>query len=77
MRGLMLGVNTASAFVGSIISGSLGRFYETLTPQAFWLMHAAIPIAGGLVLLLLAGVFKRGLDPTRDEPATLRETAAP
>ena len=64
MRGVMLGVNTAAAFVGSIISGSLGRFYETLAPQAFWLMHAAIPAAGGLVLLLLAGAYRRGLDPT-------------
>ncbi len=66
MRGVMLGVNTASAFVGSIISGSLGRLYEVLKPEAFWLIHAAIPAAGGLALILLAGPFRRGLDPTRD-----------
>lgn len=63
MRGVMLGVNTASAFIGSIISGSLGRLYEVLKPEAFWLVHAAIPAAGGLFLIALARPFRRNLDP--------------
>lgn len=66
MRGVMLGVNTASAFVGSLVSGRLGGLYETLSPQAFWLVHAAIPAVGGLAVMLFAPPLRRGLDPTRD-----------
>jgi len=57
VNAMMVGSYYLSLFVGGIGSGWLGRFYEKMTPQAFWLLHAAIA-AGGPVLLL---AFRRPL----------------
>jgi POT family proton-dependent oligopeptide transporter len=57
VNGMMIGVYYLSLFAGSVASGWLGRFYETLTRSQFWLMHAAVVGAGAVILLL----FKRPL----------------
>ena len=54
----MFGVNSISISLGSVISGRLGGFYETLSPPAFWGLHAIIVTAGGLALLLYGRAFK-------------------
>lgn len=59
LRGMMLGIDTTSTFAASIISGRLGGLYETMTSQNFWLLHAAIVGAGGLILLVLARPIRR------------------
>lgn len=65
VRGTMLGVNLLATFFGSLISGRLGGLYESWSPQAFWLLHTAIVAAGGIAVLILGGVFRRGLEPPK------------
>ena len=62
---LMIGVYYLSIFGGSIVSGRLGVLYERIEPQAFWLLHAAIVGAGGLLLLLFARPLRRELSLAR------------
>jgi len=52
VNSMMLGVCYLAIFAGSILSGWLGRFYEHISPEAFWGIHAAI--VGTAALLLLA-----------------------
>lgn len=66
LRGTLIGINTLSVFAASIISGRIGGFYETLSPTAFWLVHAAIVGGGGLAMLLAARPLRRWFDAHRD-----------
>lgn len=52
MRATMLGVYTLSVFAGSVISGRLGGFYEVLTPDRFWLIHAGVVALAAAILAL-------------------------
>jgi POT family proton-dependent oligopeptide transporter len=60
---MMIGVYYLSIFAGSIISGRLGGLYERLSSAQFWLIHAAIVVAGGLLMLLFASRLRRELMP--------------
>ena len=68
LRGTLIGLNTLTVFVASIVSGRLGGFYETMTPQHFWLMHAAIVALGALLLFALARPLRRLLAGDPDAP---------
>ncbi|MEO7550564.1 MAG: hypothetical protein ABIT09_05415 [Croceibacterium sp.] len=59
LRGTLIGINALSVSAGSLISGRLGGLYESVSPTAFWLVHAAIVGGGGLAMLLAAGPFER------------------
>ena len=48
---MMIGTYYLSIFAGSTISGRLGALYERLSSAQFWLIHAAIVTAGGLLIL--------------------------
>lgn len=61
INAMMIGVYYLSMFAGSVISGRLGGLYERLSPARFWLMHAAIVAAGGLLFLLFAPILRREL----------------
>jgi POT family proton-dependent oligopeptide transporter len=61
VNALMIGIYYLAIFGGSIASGRLGVLYERITPQSFWLLHAAIAAAGGALLLLFAPVLRREL----------------
>ena len=52
VNSMMLGVCYLAIFFGGIFSGWLGRFYEHISPEMFWLMHAAI--VGTAALLIIA-----------------------
>ncbi len=65
LRGTMLGVGAMAQFTASFVSGWLGIVYATLTPAAFWLMHAAI-VGGAGVIILLVGPFAARLFATGD-----------
>ena len=69
-RGTLIGVDTLSIFVASIISGRIGGLYEVLPATQFWLIHAAIVGAGGAALLLFSRPIRRLL--TGDEAAEIR-----
>ena len=61
VNALMIGVYYLSMFAGSIISGRIGGLYERLSAGRFWLLHAGIVGAGGVLLMLLAPRLRREL----------------
>ena len=63
VNAMMIGTYYLSIFAGSIISGRLGALYERLSSAQFWLIHAAIVTAGGLLILLFAARLRRELTP--------------
>jgi POT family proton-dependent oligopeptide transporter len=54
LRGTLMGANLATVFLASLISGRLGGLYEKVSAADFWLLHAAIVLAGGLAVWALA-----------------------
>jgi POT family proton-dependent oligopeptide transporter len=61
---MMIGTYYLSIFAGSTISGRLGGLYERLSSAEFWLLHAAIVAAGGVLILLFAPRLRRELTPS-------------
>lgn len=61
VNAMLIGVYYLSIFAGSLISGRLGGLYETMSPTAFWGLHAAIVAAAGAIFFAIAqsGVVKR------------------
>ena len=55
VTGVMLGAVQFGVFIGSTMSGWLGRFYERMAAADFWLLHAAFPLAGAALLWLVRG----------------------
>lgn len=51
VNAMMVSSYYLSIFIGGILSGWLGRFFEVLTSSQFWLLHAAV--AGSAVVLVL------------------------
>lgn len=66
----MMGVFYLAAAACQFLLGWLGRFYETMTPAQFWLLHTAVAGAGLAFLLLFGRPLARILAP-RPEPATI------
>jgi POT family proton-dependent oligopeptide transporter len=52
-RAMFIGIYFITSFVASNFVGWLGAFYQTMAPQAFWLMQAAVAGAGTLLVLLV------------------------
>ena len=63
VNGVMVGVYYLSTFLGSTISGRLGGLYEVVSPARFWLLHAAIVGAGGVIFIILGPLLRRELTP--------------
>ena len=63
----MMGICFLNLFIANNLIGRIGTFYERMTPLAFWLMHAAIAAAGGVLILLFAPILKRALVPRATE----------
>ncbi|MGH8309063.1 MAG: hypothetical protein ACRETX_04630, partial [Steroidobacteraceae bacterium] len=61
VNAMMVGAYYLGIFVGGIVSGWLGRFYEPLQPMAFWLLHAAIVGLGTLAIVVLRRRLVRAL----------------
>ena len=59
----MMGVAFLVLFVANNAIGWLGTYYEQMTPLGFWLMHAGIGAAGGLLAFLFAATVGRVLEP--------------
>jgi len=55
----LMGANTLSVFLGSVISGRLGGLYETLTASQFWALHAALVGLGGVLILMMGARLRR------------------
>lgn len=61
LQGVMVSTYYVSIFLGSTISGWLGRFYALLPATAFWLLHGAIVASGTLFVLILSRPLGRAL----------------
>jgi POT family proton-dependent oligopeptide transporter len=64
LAGLMMGVFKLHLFVGNVLVGYLGGLLGLMDGKRFWLMHAGLVTAGGLLLLLGKLVFGHVLAPT-------------
>ena len=58
----MMGFAFLSLFVGNVLMGWIGSFYETMSPAAFWTMDAAIGFAGALIVFALNRPLSRALE---------------
>lgn len=59
VNAMMVGAFSLGIFVGGIVSGWLGRFYEPLQPAAFWALHAAFPLVGAVLFVSLRRLLER------------------
>ena len=53
VNAMMVGSYYLAIFVGGIASGWLGRFYEKVSPEIFWLIHGTIVGFGALLVFAL------------------------
>jgi len=53
VRATMMGAVFLSLFVGDFVVGWLGGFYESMSPAAFWALHAGIAATGGVLAFAL------------------------
>lgn len=61
VNAMMVGAYYLGIFIGGIVSGWLGRFYEPLQPMSFWLVHAGIVGLGTLAIIVLRPILVREL----------------
>ena len=66
----LMGANTLSVFLGSVISGRLGGLYETLPASQFWAIHAALVGLGGVLMLLMGARLRREFAAGSDDLLT-------
>ena len=59
----LMGASFLSLFVGSVIMGWVGSFYDQMSPAAFWTVDAAIGFAGAILVALFAPMLRRELEP--------------
>jgi POT family proton-dependent oligopeptide transporter len=64
----MMGLAFMSVFVGNIVIGWIGGFYERMTPLEFWLMHAGIAACGGVLVMLSRRTLARALHAGGEQP---------
>lgn len=61
IKATLMGAVFLTLFVGNLVIGWLGGFYERMTPAAFWAMHAGIAAFGGVLASGLKRPLKRAL----------------
>jgi POT family proton-dependent oligopeptide transporter len=59
----MMGSVFLTLFVANNLIGRIGTYYEKMSPVTFWLLHAGIGIAGGLLMFLFSRTLGRILEP--------------
>ncbi len=65
-----MGAVFLSLFLANMIISWLGGFYESMTPTAFWAMHAGIASLGGVLAFVLRRPLMRA--SAIDDPETQR-----
>ena len=63
IRSTLMGSAFLALFVGTVIMGWVGSFYDQMTPAAFWTLDAAIALAGALLILIVRRPLARMLTP--------------
>ncbi len=69
VNGTMFAISSLSGALGFFLLGWLGRFYEPLGPSKYFLLTAALPIAGAVMLIGFAGPLTRLLESGEREGA--------
>jgi POT family proton-dependent oligopeptide transporter len=64
----MMGITFLSLFIANNLVGWIGGFYEQMSPEMFWLLHAAIAAGGGMSIMIFGGVIGRVLDSGAGQP---------
>jgi len=59
VNAMMVSAYYLSIFIGGMVSGWMGRFYEVLSPAQFWFVHAAMVGAGALLVVVIRIPFTR------------------
>ncbi|HEY8351180.1 MAG TPA: MFS transporter, partial [Sphingomonadales bacterium] len=59
VNAMMVGAYYLSIFAGGMASGWLGRFYQPLSPAAFWALHGLIVAGGAVVTIAFRGPLVR------------------
>ncbi|HSQ98927.1 MAG TPA: MFS transporter, partial [Sphingomicrobium sp.] len=65
----LMGASFLSLFIGSVIMGWVGSFYDQMSPAAFWMLDATIGFAGAILVLLFRPVLERVLEDAAKQPA--------
>jgi POT family proton-dependent oligopeptide transporter len=69
IHAMMMGCAYLVIFVASLTAGYIGSLYEKMAPTQFWLMSAAVPATGALLIALFGPALTRPLaGPVRPEP---------
>jgi POT family proton-dependent oligopeptide transporter len=63
MGSFLMGVAFLSPFVGHVLAGWVGSYFDQMSPSVFWAMDAAIALVGGTLILLLRKRLQAALDP--------------
>jgi POT family proton-dependent oligopeptide transporter len=63
MGSFLMGVAFLSPFVGHVLAGWVGSYFDQMHPSVFWAMDAGIAIVGGMVILLFRKRLQAALDP--------------
>ncbi|HEX4098636.1 MAG TPA: peptide MFS transporter [Caulobacteraceae bacterium] len=76
VKATMMGVVFLTLFIGNILVGWIGGFYERMGPAGFWALQVGIGVAGGLVLLALGRPLERALAAHQAVEEDVPEVAA-
>jgi POT family proton-dependent oligopeptide transporter len=63
----LMGGSFLTLFVGSVVMGWVGSFYDEMDPAAFWALDASFGLAGGLIVLAIGKPLSRALAPAAEE----------
>jgi proton-dependent oligopeptide transporter, POT family len=63
MASILMGVAFLSPFIGHVLAGWIGSYFDQMRPSVFWAMDAAIAFVGGMLILLFRKRLQAALDP--------------
>ena len=61
VKSTLMGAAFFAPFLGTVIMGWVGSFYDQMTPAAFWTLDAAIALAGALLIFAVRRPLSRAL----------------
>ena len=64
VKSTLMGAAFFAPFLGTVIMGWVGSFYDQMNPAAFWALDAAIALGGALLILAARRPLMRILTPT-------------
>jgi POT family proton-dependent oligopeptide transporter len=62
MTSTLMGVAFLSPFVGHVLAGWIGSYFDQMSPSTFWAMDAGIALVGAALILLFRKRLQRGLE---------------